>query len=58
MGIVFNEEMIVSTLISIGVYVIIMWQLNKYNYGSKWMRYGIAILLSSIVPYLITPLFI
>ena len=58
MGIVFNEEMIVSTLISIGVYVIIMWQLNKYNYGYKWMRYGIAILLSSIVPYLITPLFI
>jgi hypothetical protein len=57
MGIVFNEEMIVSTLISIGVYAMIMWQLNKYSYGSKWMRYGIAILISSIMPYLITPLF-
>jgi predicted DNA repair protein MutK len=57
MGIVFNEEMILSTLISISVYVAIMWQLNKHNYGTKWTRYGIAILVSSIVPYLITPLF-
>ena len=35
MGIVFNEEMILSTVISIIVYVIMMWLLNKYDYGSK-----------------------
>jgi hypothetical protein len=56
MGIVFNEEMILSTVISIIVYVIMMWLLNKYDYGTKWVRYGIAILVSSIVPSLIAPL--
>lgn len=56
MGIIFNAEMIISTVISIMVYAMTIWILNKYEYGSKWACYVIAILVSSVVPYLITPL--